>query len=149
MPGVCAEIGARAGLSGGQIIMFQPLAHTYHIINCIAQPTIELNNSMVGRPDLQIDFRTPGLPKPSFRFGDDGTRISTPLQVRDNCQIIEPASMALVTGHHAGDNLTVKNTHQKQFRVDEKFALNVSMRIIPGPNQVTSSPKGHDCFLVL
>ena len=56
--------------------------------------------------------------------------------------------MALVTGCHAGDNLTVKNSHQKQFRSDAKLALNVSMRIIPGPNQVTSPPKRHDGFLV-
>jgi hypothetical protein len=46
---------------GGTVIMFQSLAHTDDIINCIAEPTVKLNDTMVGSPNLQIDFGTPGL----------------------------------------------------------------------------------------
>ena len=46
---------------GGTVIMFQSLAHTNDIINCIAEPTVKLNDTMVGSPNLQIDFGTPGL----------------------------------------------------------------------------------------
>jgi len=131
------------------VIMLQSLAHTDDVVNCVAEPSVKLNDPVVRSPNLQIDFWTPGLPEQSFCFGDDGARIPTALQLRENCQIIEPASMALVTGHHASNNLTVKNAYQKQFRPDATLALNVSMGIIPGPNQVASLPKGHDRFLVV
>ena len=129
--------------------MFQSLAHTHDIINCIAEPTVKLDDPVIGSPNLQIDFGSPRLPEQSFRFRDDGARISTPLQLRDNGQIIEPASMALVTCQHACDNLTVKNADQKQFRSDTKFPLDVQVGIIPRPNQVTSPPKRHDGLLVV
>ena len=129
--------------------MFQSLTHTDDIINRIAEPTVKLDDPVVGSPNLQIDFGTPRLPQQSFRFSDNGARISAPLQLWNNRQIIEPASMALVTCHHTGDDLMVKNTHQKQFRSDTQFALNVQVRIIPRPNQVTSPPKRHDGLLVV
>jgi hypothetical protein len=56
--------------------------------------------------------------------------------------------MALVTSHHTRDNLTVQNAHQKQLGSDAKLSLNISMRIIPRPNQVTSPPKCHHGFLI-
>jgi len=56
--------------------------------------------------------------------------------------------MPFVTCHDTGDNVAILHTHQKQFRPDTKLALNVSVRIIPRPNQVASPPKFNDSVLV-
>jgi hypothetical protein len=131
------------------VIMFQSLTHTHDIIDCIAEPTVKLNDSVVGSPNLQIDFGTTSLPQQSFGFHDDGSRIPATPQLRGDGQVVKPASVALVTSHHAGDNQTVKDAHQKQVRSDAKFALNVSAWVVPRPNQITLPPKCHDCLLVV
>jgi len=129
--------------------MFQPFAHTHNIIDCIAETPIKLDHTLVGCSNLQIDLGTTRFLKQSLRLGDDRSSMTTALKLWIYCQIVQPASMPFVTAHHSGDNLTVHDAHQKQVRPHDKLALNISIGVVPGSNQITSPPKRHDRFLVV
>jgi hypothetical protein len=40
-------------------------------VHRVSQPSIKVNDGMIGSSDLQIDFRASHLPKQPFRFLDD------------------------------------------------------------------------------
>jgi len=63
--------------------------------------------------------------------------------------VVEPATVAFVTGHDASYNFAVQETDQKQVRPDPKLAANVFVRIIGGPHEVALPPQRYDCLLVL
>ena len=119
----------RPGRPPLRLIVFQPFAHADHIVDCIAQVSVELEGVLIGSPDLQINFRAAFGAQPSLGFLHYG-----------------PAdAAALVLWRH---NPAVHGTDQKQVRPHPQLAANVFVRVIGGPHQVALSPeRDHRSFV--
>ena len=70
------------------VVPLQPLAQADNIINRITNPLIELDDSTVGVPNLQINFWAAGISQTLFGLGNHGPRKTAPLVFRVNRQVI-------------------------------------------------------------
>jgi hypothetical protein len=131
------------------VVVFQPFAHTYDVVDCVADAAVEFDDVAIGSANLQIDLGAAGFAEQALGFGNNGAGKPAPLKLGRDGEVIEPTAMALITGHYAGDDLTVEQPNQKEVGSDAKFALNVTMRIVPGPDQITELPQGYDCFFIV
>jgi hypothetical protein len=71
-----------------------------------------------------------------------------PVFWRDS-QIIDPASVTLITCHAGGDDLAVKDAHQKPFRVHLEFSFDVSLGIVLRDDHIALQPELKDGCLIL
>ena len=133
---------------GGFLVMLQSFPHAHDLVNRITEPPVEINNTLIGSPNLQIDLRTTGGTKQPLRLRDHGSRPTLPLMLGRNRQIIQPAAMALETSHHTRNHLAVEQADQKQVRPHVQLASDVFARVVPRPNQATSPPKRNDGLLI-
>src|SRR6266567_7184371 len=112
----------------GRVIVLQSLAHAYDVVKGEAEAAVEFDYAVVGSSNLEIDFGAAGGSQEPFRLSNNGARKSAALKPGGNGQVIEPAAMSFVTGHHTRHDLAVQKANQKQIRPDEQFALDVPMR---------------------
>lgn len=130
------------------IIMFQSLAHAHGVIHRVAQTTVELNHTLVGPADLEVDLRATGRSKQSLRLGHNHPRQPAALELGSNRQVIEPAAVPFVTGHYGGHNLAADRSDEEPLGVDLELAADVPVRIVPGTYQIALLPQGDDARLV-
>jgi hypothetical protein len=64
-------------------------------------------------------------------------------------EIVDPASVAFITGHAGGDNMAAKDAHQEPLRVHLEFSLDVSSGIVLRDDQVALQPELEDRLLIM
>ena len=128
--------------------MFEPFPHADYLIHGVADIPIELNDRLICGPELQVDFRTAGSTQQSFCFFNNGPGMTAAAMLGRNRQVIQPATMAFVSGHDAGDYLTVEFAYQKQVGPNGELAPDILAWIIPRTNQIAALPQRNDCGLV-
>jgi hypothetical protein len=69
--------------------------------------------------------------------------------MRRDGQVVDPPSVALITGHAGGDNMVAKDAHQEPFRVNLEFPSDVPFWIVLRDDQVALQPQFNDSFLIL
>ena len=133
----------------GSLVTLQSLPHADDVVGGITDTAIKFNDGVIGGANLQINFRAAGVAKEAFGFGDDGAGQAMPLVFGINGQIVEPAAMAFVASHHAGDDTAIEQADQKQVGAHGEFALDVLVRVIPWSDEVASPPEGNDGVLIV
>jgi hypothetical protein len=69
--------------------------------------------------------------------------------MRRDSEIVDPASVAFITGHAGGDNMAAKDAHQEPLRVHLEFSLDVSSGIVLRDDQVALQPEFDDGGFIL
>ena len=110
---------------------------------------VELDNAVIGSPNLQIDFRAACLPQQPLRFVHYGSPKTKALVLWRNRHVIEPPTMPLVTRHRRRHNLTSQHPDREQIRPHPEFAAHILARVIPRPDQIALPPQRHHFFHVL
>jgi hypothetical protein len=72
-----------------------------------------------------------------------------PPVLRRDSQIVNPASVTLITCHAGGNDLAVNDAHQKPFRVHLEFSFDVSLGIVLRDDQIALQPELKDGCLIL
>jgi hypothetical protein len=71
-----------------------------------------------------------------------------PLEQRIDSEVVDPASVTVVAGHDAGDELVVDLADEKELPLNSPLASDVFVRIIPGPKQSAARPERHNGIFI-
>ncbi|MDE0023302.1 MAG: hypothetical protein OXP69_02705 [Spirochaetaceae bacterium] len=63
-------------------------------------------------------------------------------------QVVDPAAMALVPGHHRRDQPAIHGPDQEQIPLHAQLAVNVLHRVVPRPDQPALAPQRYHGVLI-
>src|SRR5207244_1569365 len=102
----------------------------------------------VGAAHLQVDLGAAELPELHLGFLHHAPPDPPSLEIGRNSQIVDPAAVPVVAGHHAGDDTTAGRADEQQVRLDLLLPLDVSARVVGGHDELTAAPEIHHLILV-
>ena len=120
---------------------FKPFAETHDIIGLEPNALVEFNHRSIRAAHLQVDLRAAYFPKTALGFIHHTLGNPSALVLWMNRKIVDPATMAIVSGHDAGNDLAVRTRDKEHFRLHVELPLYVAMGIVPGNDQAAVVPQ--------
>jgi hypothetical protein len=145
-------VGPAAGAEFGDLlrggVVYQALAHAHHVVDVIAKVPVEGDGALVGGPYLQVDLRASGSYEPPLRLAHEQPTESLPLIGGVNGQVVHPAAMSVVTGHHRPGQPLADLEHEESIMIVSELALDVAAGIVPWPQQTAPGPQGQQRVMI-
>jgi len=129
-------------------IRFQAFAETDDIVDLEPDIFIKLDHAGIRAADLKIDFRASDCPQIGFCFTHHAPGNSLALMLWMDGKIVDPTPMALVAGHHGGNDFISNAADQKKFRLHLEFAPDIAMRVVPWNDETAVRPQLDDSVFV-
>ena len=98
--------------------MNEPLTHAHDVVDSEAEAFVELNHCCIGCSDLEIDLGATCISQKFFSFVHDASGKAATLIIRVNCEVVDPASVALIARHASCDNFAIHLADQKPLGID-------------------------------
>ena len=138
--------GVRRLLRSG--VVYQAFAHAHHVVDVIAKVPVEGDGVLVGGSYLQVDLRASGGEEPPLRLAHEQPAESLPLTGGVNGEVVHPAAMSVVTGHHRPGQPLADLEHEESVKIVNELALYVAAGIVPWPQQTASGPQGQQSVMI-
>ncbi len=121
--------------------MLETSAEAYHIVFLESDFFVEGDGLQIVPSNLNVDLGTPQLREPFPDVGHETPAVTLATAGRIHREIVDPSSMAFVSGHCRGDNRAVHDTDEKQLSLDPQLPGDVLTRIVPWTDQAASLPE--------
>jgi len=122
----------------------QPLAHAQYGVFDEAELLVKLDDFAVGGADLEIDLGAAAGAEEILGVVHDLAAVAVALQAGIDGEVIDPAAMAFVPGHDAGDQLPVDNADEKELGRHFKLSADIGDGIVVGYDEAATVPEGDD-----
>ena len=103
---------------------------------------------MVVATDEKVEFRAASLTEQTLNMNDDCASVASALVLGRDRQIVEVASMPVVTCQAGRDNGRIDSADKKQFWLHREFAVDVCQRVAARRDEPASRPKGENGGLI-
>ena len=138
-------LGKSAGLCG---VVLETLAQAHHVVNGVADLSIELSRPLVRGPNLQVHLRAAEIAQsPLGHVHEQAPKSLTPM-IRVDREVVDPASVAFVTNHDRSDQLAALFEHEKVVPVSGQLAVNIPVGVVPWSRELADRPERHERFTV-
>ena len=110
---------------------FKAAAHAHPFFDLITDAAIERDDVLVGRPNLQIHFRTSQGPQPLFGGPyQPGGKAPTAMLGQDR-QVVNPTAHAIEPGHHGAYDRPSEFAYQKELGLNPELVFDHDLGRVP------------------
>ena len=151
-----AAVGADSGVPHGLVdksagpceVVIETLAQAHHVVNGVADLSIELGRSLIRGPNLQVYFRAAEIAQsPLGHVHEQAPKSLTPV-IRVDREVVDPASVAFVANHDRSDQLAALFEQEKVVPVSGQLAGNIPVGVVPWSRELADRPERHERFVV-
>lgn len=131
-----------------RFVLRKVLAHVEYVFELIADGLIESHDVPVTASYLKIDLGTAHRKQSLFGRLHHLRGYSPASQVGIGGKVIDPPSVALISGHAGGNKLALDLSHKEELGVDPELPLYVLPGIVPGNYEIAAKPEVYYILLV-
>src|SRR6478609_260060 len=133
---------------GPLVVFFEALTHADGRVFGEAERGVEGLHVGVFAADLQVELRAAYRPQAALGVAHQrGADAAAALADVDG-QVIDPAAVPVVTGHHGADDAAIEIGDEEQLALHLELTRDVALRVVPGPNQAREGPQLDDARFV-